>query len=99
MRRLRHERRERDSWIDPVPVDADIGFQPIDPVECKPLDGLRPGRLAEVAQQPAPGGNLQLTAPVEAADRRIETLTQPGIWRIVGILQPDTQRAAKPPQR
>jgi len=33
MRRLRHQRRKRDTRIDPIPVDADIGLQPVDPVE------------------------------------------------------------------
>ena len=99
MRRPRHQCCERNAGIDPVAVHSDIELQPVDPVERKPFDGLGPGRLAEVAQQPAPGGDLQLPAPIEVADRRVKTLAQAGLGRIFGILETAAQHAAKPFQR
>ena len=92
VRRLRDQRGKRDAGIDPVAVDRDIALQPVDPVEREPLDRIGSGRFAEIAQQPAPGGELQFGAPVEAADRRVETLPQTGLGRVVGILEPGSQR-------
>ena len=54
VRRLRHQLGKRDAGIDPVAVDRDVDLEPVDAVERQPLDRLRPGRLGEVAQQPAP---------------------------------------------
>ena len=50
------------------------------------------GGFDEIAQQPAPGGELQSGAAVEAADRRVETLPQTGLGRVVGVLEPGSQR-------
>ena len=82
------KRDKRDAGIDPVAVDRDVGLQPVDPVEREPLDRIGSGRFAEIAQQPAPGGELKLGAPLEAADRRVETLPQAGLGRVVRVFEP-----------
>src|SRR4029077_9835634 len=79
-------------------VYPDIELRTVDPVEREPLDGFLPGWRAEIAQQPAPGGNLQLTTPVEGADRRVQPLAQAGFGRIFGILKPRAEQPARPLQ-
>src|SRR6516162_6722384 len=96
MRRSRHQSGKRDARIDPIPVDPNIGLQPVDPVERQPLDGLGPGWLGEFAQELAPGSELLIAAPVEAADCRIKALPQAGFGRVVGILEPGSQGYAEP---
>ncbi len=87
VRRARHQLGERDARIDPAAGDRDIGFEPVDAVEREPLDGLGPRRLGEVAQQPGPGGELLIGAPVEAAHRRVEPLAQTRLGRVVRVLE------------
>ena len=56
------------------------------------------GRLAEVAQQPAPGAELHVGAAVEAADRRVEPLAQARLGRVVGIFELAAQHAGQAAQ-
>ena len=102
MRRPRDPLGERDAGIDPAAGHRDIAFEPVDAVEREPFDGLGPRRLGEVAQQPAPGGELLIGAPLEAADRRVEPLAQPRFGRVVGVFEParagSRQGAAAPRQ-
>src|SRR6516164_529833 len=37
-----------------------------------------------------------MTAPVEAADRSVETLARAGLWRVFGILEPGPQHLTEP---
>ena len=64
VRRLRYQRCKRDAGVDPVPVDRDIGFQPVAAVERQPLDRLGSGRRREVPQQTAPGCELKVGTAV-----------------------------------
>ncbi len=99
MRRLCHQRDKRDAGIDPVAVDRDVVLQAVDPVEGEPLDRIGSGLFDEIAKQPAPGGELQSGAAVETADRRVEALSQTGLGRVVGILEPGSQRFGHLQQR
>ncbi len=99
MRRLRHQCDKRDAGIDPVAVHRDVALQTVDPVEGEPLDRIGPGRFDEIAEQPAPGSELQSGAAVETADRRVEALPQTGFGRVVGVLEPGSQRFGHPQQR
>ena len=98
MRRLRDKRSKGDARVDPVPVDPDIGLQALAPFEREPLGGFWARRFAELAQQPRPSGELQLGAAVEAANRRVETLPQAGLGRVLGVLEPGAQLFRQPLQ-
>ena len=50
VRRLRHGLAERNTRIDPVAVDRDIGLGAVDAVERQPFDGFQARWLTEIAQ-------------------------------------------------
>ena len=69
---LEHRMRQRLGRIDPVAVEAGVGFAPEHLVDRKPFDEQRIGLLEEARDHLDPAADHQLAAPCERPGDRLD---------------------------